>query len=64
MFLHLFAFFKAEAKPVGILLISAAIVGPVGEGGEKTTKDERSLLAAYNVGGVETEFRPADVVST
>lgn len=51
MFLHLFAFFKAEAKPVGILLISAAIVGPVGEGGGKNNKRRAEFARRVQRGG-------------
>lgn len=66
MFLQLFAFFNVEAKPVGILLkILQPLLGRGrGKNKKKTTKEERSLLTAYDTGGVETEFRPADALST
>lgn len=65
MFLQLFAFFNATAKPVGILLkILQPLMGRGRGGIKKTTKEKRSFLAAYDTGKVETEFRPTDVVST
>lgn len=55
LFLQLFAFFNAEAKPVGILLkILQPMVGQWGEKGGrggKTTKEKRSLLATYETLG-------------
>lgn len=63
MFLHLFAFFNAEAKSVGILLNFhsrwwAGGSGRGGIGGKNKTTKERVKFArrVRRGGGVETEF--------